>query len=266
MARRKEPEKPANHERWLVSYGDLLTLLFAVFVTLYAMSQADLKKTEEVSASMRRSFGLMDSKGAAPRLAVIDVGRSGVIPEMTVTPPPVRSPSRMPATGRLKAGPEEFRAMKASLDAYLIRSRNQGKVAVALSERGLVITLKEAGIFESGRAELTPESAELVGTVAELLNKVSNRCRVEGHTDNQPIHNSRFSSNWDLSTARATWLVKLLTGRYDIEAARISATGYGEFQPAASNDTEDGRARNRRVDVVLLSSESEAAEARSQVR
>jgi chemotaxis protein MotB len=140
MARKKEPEKPANHERWLVSYGDLLTLLFAVFVTLYAMSQADKKKVEEVSASIQQAFNMVDSGGgAARRPAIIYTGKTAVIPELKSrpVPPPVRTLGAV--HGKMIANEDDLRAMKASIDAYLLKTgecNHQPKRASGESERG----------------------------------------------------------------------------------------------------------------------------------
>ena len=261
MARKKEPEKPANHERWLVSYGDLLTLLFAVFVTLYAMSQADKKKVEEVSASIQQAFNVVNvGSGAARRPAIIDNGKTALIPELTSRPvaPPVRTPGT--TRGKTLAGENDFRAMKATIDAYLLKTGGRDKVSVTIGQRGLVVSLKEAGFFDSGSAVLKGGSAELLGVIADVFQSYTNRCRVEGHTDDVPIGGGRFASNWDLSAARATGLVKELVRSYGVEPSRISATGYGEYQPLADNTSAVGRAKNRRVDIVIMSSDAALSE------
>jgi chemotaxis protein MotB len=261
MARKKEPEKPGSHERWMVSYADLLTLLFAVFVTLYAMSQADKKKVEEVSASIQQAFNVVNvGSGAARRPAVIYNGKTAVIPEFTSrpVPPSVRTPGA--THGKTLAGENDFKAMKASIDAYLLKTGGQDKVSVTIGQRGLVVSLKEAGFFDSGSAELKGGAAEVLGVIADLFQSYANRCRVEGHTDDVPIGGGRFASNWDLSTARATGLVKELVRSCAVEPTRISATGYGEYQPVADNTSAEGRAKNRRVDIVLMSSEAALAE------
>lgn len=260
MARQKKHEKEPNHERWLVSYGDLLTLLFAVFVVLYAMSQSDKKKAEEVSASIRASFGVIDSKGGASiKPAIIDTGNTSVIPEFKLRPP--AQGTQQTGTGkRVQATENDFRIIKSSLDAYLTKTGNQNKVSVEIAKRGLTISLKEAGFFDSGSAVMKNDSADVVATIANMLDQYSNRCRIEGHTDNIPVNGGTYNSNWDLSTARATGLVKKLIQSYRIDPKRISATGYGEYQPVADNETADGRAKNRRVDLVIMSATSEYAE------
>ncbi|MCM0082460.1 OmpA family protein [Geomonas sp. Red32] len=240
MARKKEPEKEANHERWLVSYGDLLTLLFAVFVTLYAMSQADVKKAEEAAASMRQAFGITSPKGAAVKTSVIGAGEAGVL-------------QLPPAGGRKLANEDDLRGIKASLDAYLLKAGAGNRVRVSLTRRGLVVSLKEAGFFDSGSAVLKQDPSEVLATIASILKETSNDCRVEGHTDDLPIATPAFPSNWDLSSARATNVVKRLTGQYGVDPRSVSATGYGQYQPMADNATGEGRAQNRRVDIVILS-------------
>lgn len=255
MAKRKQQhEKEPNHERWLVSYADFITLLFAVFVTLYAMSQTDKKKAEEVLASMRESFGYSTtSAGAKP--TVIDTGSMSVIPSIHKM---TQAPKR--ASSRTRGGEQDFRATKASIEAYLMKAGAQSKVSVSVTQRGLVVSLKEAGFFESGSATLKQSSLTLLKDVVASLASYSNSVRVEGHTDNNPISTAAFPSNWELSTSRATNVLQYLTKQEDFDPARISAAGYGEYHPVADNSDEDGRSKNRRVDIVLLTEQSERNE------
>jgi chemotaxis protein MotB len=253
MARKKKHEKEANHERWLVSYADFITLLFAVFVTLYAMSQTDKKKVEEVMASMRDSFGYSTTtSGSKPN--VIDSGAISVMPslaKLTATPP---------RRGKSRGGEQDFKITKASIEAYLMKAGAQKKVVVSISQRGLVVSLKEAGFFDSGSAQLKQSSYTLLNDVVGSLANYSNAVRVEGHTDNMPISSSAFPSNWELSTSRATNVLQYLTRQDDFDPAKISATGYGEYRPISDNASDEGRGKNRRVDIVLLSDQSERNE------
>lgn len=252
MARKKEHEKEPNHERWLVSYADFITLLFAVFVTLYAMSQTDKKKAEEVLQSMRESFGYSStSAGAKP--TVIDTGSMSVIPSM-------HRLTQAPQRGKSRGGEKDFRATKAAIEAYLLKVGAQAKVSVSVTQRGLVVSLKEAGFFDSGSATLKPDSYALLKDVVSSLSSYSNGIRVEGHTDNMPISSASFPSNWELSTARATNVLQYLTKQTDFDPYRISAAGYGEYRPVADNSDAEGRGKNRRVDIVLLSEQSERSE------
>jgi chemotaxis protein MotB len=254
MARKKAHEKEPNHERWLVSYADFITLLFAVFVTLYAMSQTDKKKIEEVMESMRDSFGYSSKTSPASKPSVIEAGTMSIIPSM-------RKLSQSPKHGsRSKGGEKDFKATKASIDAYLMKVGAQDKVNVVINQRGLVVSLKEAGFFDSGSATLKQSSYTLLNDVVESLSSYSNGIRVEGHTDNVPISSHAFPSNWELSAARATNVVQYLTKQDDFDPCNVSATGYGEYRPVADNSTDEGRRKNRRVDLVLLSEQSERGE------
>ncbi len=263
MALKREPEKHANHERWLVSYGDLLTLLFAVFVVMYAMSQSDKKKVEEVAASMRESFGYSAKGGIGGKPAIIDSGSVGVIPDLkskSLTPMRERAPS-----GKIRpyAVQADYSSIKSAIDAFLVKSGNTGKVSVVITKRGVLVSLKEAGFFDSGSANLKNESVQALNVIAETLNQYANTFRVEGHTDNIPISTSAFRSNWELSAARAANVVHFLTDSAGFDPENISVVGYAEFQPASDNVSKEGRAKNRRVDIVLLSAEAEIGDAKA---
>lgn len=263
MALKREPEKHPNHERWLVSYGDLLTLMFAVFVVLFAMSQSDKKKVEEVAESLKESFGYSKaSMGGKP--VVLQSGAVNIIPDMKSRP---TADARERSTGgkaRRYASAADYGSIKAAIDAYLVKTGNSAKVGVEITRRGVVVSLKEAGFFDSGSAQLKRESMETMTAIAETLNRYANTFRIEGHTDNVPIHSAGFRSNWELSNARATSVVHFLTETGDFAPETISAVGYGEYRPVNSNESPDGRARNRRVDIVLLTAEAEAGEAKAQ--
>jgi chemotaxis protein MotB len=252
MARKKQHEKEANHERWLVSYADFITLLFAVFVTLYAMSQTDKKKVEEVMASMRDSFGYSTTSPAS-KPSVIESGTINIIPSL-------HKQSQSSRRGRSKGGEKDFKATKASIEAYLVKVGAQNKVTVTINQRGLVVSLREAGFFDSGSATLKQSSYTLLNDVVGSLASYSNGIRVEGHTDNLPMSSPSFPSNWELSTTRATNVLQYLTKQDEFDLAKVSATGYAEYRPIADNASIEGRSKNRRVDIVLLSEQSERGE------
>ena len=259
MARKKEPEKPANHERWLVSYGDFITLLFAVFVTLYAMSQVDKKKVEEVAASYRQAFGVTTG---TPQ------GKVEVIPKADPLPMPALQPQlqnldgakAVKGTAQILAGRKEFRDILLAIEKYLIDHKAQDKVSVNIARRGLVISLKEAGCFDSGSAAVRSDAAELLAKLAEALQPYSNPVSFEGHTDNVPIRSPSFPTNWELSSARATSLGRYFIDHHGFAPERISVTGYGEHKPVANNATEEGRRQNRRVDIVFMAAAPDEAE------
>lgn len=260
MALKKEPEKHVNHERWLVSYADFITLLFAVFVVLYAMGQSDKKKVEEVMQSLQSSFGMANVGAPAPKVNVIPSKSINIVPslkpEISISPAKRTNASR----AKTQADEKDFRQIKASVEAYLIKAGAQNKVTLGITRRGLIVSLKEAGFFDSGQAYIKPEAYALINTIAEVMTQYNNPLRVEGHTDNVPINTGQFPSNWELSTARATNGLKYLLKNFDVDANKISATGYAEYRPVAENDTAEGRAKNRRVDLVMLSSEGERGE------
>lgn len=270
MARKKEPEKHANHERWLVSYGDFITLLFAVFVTLYAMSQTDKKKVEEVMQSLRESFGY-STMAAAGQKGVLDAKDlrqiPSIKPEMAVIPMNRQMPPAGPRHGGMEKGKakgqaqeKDFKEIQSAIEAYLIKHGAHNKVSIGITSRGLVVSLKEAGFFDSGSATIKASGYQILNTIIEAMTQYSNPLRIEGHTDNVPISSSQFPSNWELSTSRATNVLRYILKNHDVDPATISATGYGEFRPTSENGTSEGRARNRRVDIVLLSEESTRVE------
>ncbi len=253
MRKKNKHEKEPNLERWLVSYADFITLLFAVFVTLYAMSQVDKQKAEEVTASVRESFGY--SKLGGPIVPSVvpatDLGKiSESIPEAA---PEGEDPSQRYAQG------DEFGRIKEEITSVLVAKGDQDKVKLTVNRRGLVISLKEAGFFDSGSAAVRPSSQSLLEDVGRSIKGYANALRIEGHTDNVPVSRN-FPSNWELSTARANAIVHYLVDNLHIPATRLSATGYGEYRPIADNASADGRAKNRRVDIVLLSGEAEKGE------
>lgn len=260
MAKKKKHEKEPNHERWLVSYADFITLLFAVFTTLYAMSQTDKKKVEEVVASLRASFGY-SNVGAAATPSVLDQADLRIIPSIK---PEALTPGRKAETGNLRgksrAEERDFKSIKANIEAYLVKSGAQSKVTVDITKRGLVVSLKEAGFFDSGSGTIKQSSLPLLEKVAESLSPYSNGLRVEGHTDTDPISTSTYKSNWELSTARATNIVHQLITYYKFPPETVSAVGYGEYRPVAENTTPEGKQKNRRVDLVLLNEQTEKAE------
>jgi chemotaxis protein MotB len=245
MSKKKHPEH-VNHERWLVSYADFITLLFAFFVVLFASSQTDKKKQLQLSAAIQSAFtplGTFDAHSKTPPLTDISAAAiTNSIPAAIVPPLPSTSTETLEQT--------EARLRKL-LDEQVAAGRiPPGGVTMRITPDGLVISLHEAGFFPSGSAEVRAASIPMLSLLATTL--PAGPLRVEGHTDNVPIHTEQFASNWELSTARSTAIARLLLERGPINPANLSAAGYAEFHPVASNNTEDGRTQNRRVDVILL--------------
>jgi chemotaxis protein MotB len=245
MSKKKHPEH-VNHERWLVSYADFITLLFAFFVVLFASSQSDKKKQLKLSEAMQTAFtplGTFDAHSKTPPLT--DINASAItnsIPSPIVRPLPSASNESLEET--------EARLRKFIDEQVAAGGIPPGGIAMRITPDGLVISLHEAGFFPSGSAEVRPASVPMISILANTL--PPGPLRVEGHTDNVPIHTAQFASNWELSTARSTAIARLLLEHGPIDPANLAAAGYAEFHPVASNATEDGRTQNRRVDIILL--------------
>ena len=248
-SRRRKHDHRVSHDRWLVSYADFITLLFAFFTTLYAISTVDARKLSAVVDSMQAAFATGDSLEKAPLLGA---------------PAPTRpQPQVNPTQGKLGTGPTRMPAsstdIKARLNVRLDHQIRQGLVDVEVDPRGLVVSIREAGSFAVGSAELSLVAQRLLVEIATALGDVGNAVRVEGHTDDVPIHTEKFASNWELSTARATRVVAFLVTK-GLEPTRLSAAGYGEFHPRVPNASYAARARNRRIDVVVLNPLTSALE------
>jgi chemotaxis protein MotB len=256
MQRRKpKQEEHDNRERWLVSYADFITLLFAFFTTLYAISTVDAQKMGKMVTSMRASF---DSIVLDPIIKSTSAGQSsgeGSGSRESIKVLPDRGAGKRRGANVKKEilnGEKAMSRLKNDIEARVSTGFMKGMVRAHLEPRGLVISLGEAGLFDSGSDQIKMQGKTLLDTVAKGLASVGNYIRVEGHTDNVPICNFRFPSNWELSTARATAMVSYLISNSDLDPEHLSAAGYGQYRPTESNDTEEGRARNRRVDIVVL--------------
>ncbi|MGH9407604.1 MAG: flagellar motor protein MotB [Terriglobia bacterium] len=254
MSRKKKAAEHVNHERWLISYGDFITLLFALFVVLFASSQVDKRKTIAVAQSIQVAF---------QQLGVFSSGRGNEALEkirlLANANPKSSGSSSGPISGakpNLLRGPVymkgELSDIKAELGTVLAPQIQKHAVNLRLTREGLVISLQEVGFFDSGSAVMKPHAMTVLSKIGAILSGASQDLRVEGHTDNAPIHNAQYASNWQLSTARATEVLGLLITKFGIAPDRLAAAGYAKYHPVASNATPEGRARNRRVDIVVL--------------
>jgi chemotaxis protein MotB len=237
-----------THDRWLVSYADFITLLFAFFVVLYAFARSDHKKQVEVSASIDSAF---KSLGFFPQVARRAGKRapnpSGVEP--AVIPMNIVMGEEVLQPARVK---DDLESMRRELSQKLSNQVGHHTVSIAMGREGLVISLREAGFFDSGSATPRAGTRTTLQPIADALGRTPYDVRVEGDTDNVPMHTEQFDSNWELSAARATRVARLLLEMNAVSPDRLSAAGYAEFHPVASNATEQGRAENRRVDLVIL--------------
>ncbi len=254
MSRKKRHKAHVNHERWLVSYADFITLLFAFFVVLYASSQADKKKAAEVSASIKGAFQQL---GVFTGSATDGVGIPGSpgIPRPDLMDAPVRLIKVASASDKNPGGNGfgvDVDELRKQLESALGDEIRQHEVQMRVTPEGLVVSLREVGFFNSGQAELLDNGHATLTRIATVLGGRGFEIRVEGHTDNVPVHNSKFKSNWDLSTARATTVVSLLIERHKFDPVLISAAGYSKYRPLADNNSAEGRAANRRIDLVVV--------------
>jgi chemotaxis protein MotB len=245
--RRNRRHSYGSHDRWLVSYADFITLLFAFFVVLYASSKADQRKQQQVSQAIDSAFHLL---GLFPNSAQRPANLKNVsaISQDQSSPLTIVMGEEVMAPARVK---EDLSHVQRDLEKMLSNEITQHTVAIQMGKDGLVISLREAGFFSSGSAVPQPGALQVLREIAARLGKTSYDVRIEGHTDNVPIHNQEFDSNWELSSARATRIARLFLSTRDIAPERLSAAGYAEFHPVASNVTTAGRAENRRVDLVV---------------
>jgi chemotaxis protein MotB len=241
---RKKKHEHVNHERWLVSYADFITLLFAFFVVLFASSQSDKKKQMAVAAAMQTAFTPMGSFEEHAKTPPLDPAPSS---SMVTRPTALAMP--FPQAGQLTPG-QEMKARIAKLMQNAGKRLPPGSVTTRMTPDGLAISLHEIGFFPSGSAAIRSEALPILTALAESIPDVP--VRVEGHTDNIPIHTSQFQSNWELSTARASAIARFLLERCSMHPSNMAAAGYAEFHPVASNASEQGRSQNRRVDIILL--------------
>jgi chemotaxis protein MotB len=238
MARKKKHPEHVNHERWLISYADFITLLFAFFVVMFAVSQVDSAKLGRFTESFSKAVGI----------------------EMF----PETGQGLLPGGERPMPGPEnggipsavisEVSELRAQLVAMGRRQELPKGLGLVQRRNELVIRLSEKLLFDAGDDALNGPATRVVQVLAKVLKARNVDVRVEGHTDDRPIHTSRFRSNWELSTGRATAVVAVLA-KEGLEPVRLSAAGYGEFHPLATNSTDDGRRQNRRVDLVIAMSD-----------
>jgi chemotaxis protein MotB len=229
-----------SQDRWMVSYADFITLLFALFVVLFAFAKADQKKQTQVSESINSAFNSLGVFSSTNSASSHGHAASTI---NTVMEEDVLSPARVK---------EDLERIHRELEQSLSSQITSHAISMKMDRNGLVISLREAGFFSSGSATPSPATLPALRQVAASLGQTPYDLRIEGHTDNIPIHTAEFDSNWELSAARATHIARIFIDLKAIPPERISAAGYAEFHPVAGNDTADGRSQNRRVDLVVL--------------
>lgn len=225
-----------NGEAWLLPYSDLMTLLLAVFIVLFAVSKIDVEKAAQMSEQFRDA--MLNESAAEGSQA--ETTNAGEITDEELTEYLEQEEL------------ENLEKLKAKIDQQLEEQGMTGSVTTSIDKRGLVISFNNAILFESGSAQLKEENISALLAIAKTINTLDNFIRVEGHTDNVPIHSDIYPSNWELSSSRAATVVRLFVDG-NVSPDKIVAVGYGENRPVADNTTESGRAKNRRIDIIVLS-------------
>lgn len=243
MARRPKRVERDNHERWLLSYADFITLLFAFFVVMYAISAVNVDKYRQFSASLTSVFGKRDAAGP-------ETGEPAGEHEVLLKSLVDRRSARM--LERMRKQREYMQKVSGGLNEAMAAQIASGQVSVTHTSRGVVLEINASTLFNQGEAELQSGSIRVMAKVAGILGQGDQNIEVEGFTDDTPIRNSRFPSNWELSSARASSVVRMFIEN-GVAAPRLTAVGSAANHPVASNDTAEGRARNRRVTVTVLS-------------
>ena len=237
--KKREEQKQAGSPAWMTTYGDMMTLLLCFFILLYSFSVIDVDLFDEVMSALQVSFlrqeGVLDT---GQRPSVVD--REIEIPDVTEEPI------------------DEFFETYETIKSYLEEYGLEEDVGIRYEKKGIVLELKEAVLFDSGRVELKPGALDLLEHVALILERVPNKIMIEGHTDNVPINRPpMFPSNWELSVIRATSVIRHLSENMGLAPGRFIAVGYSEYDPIDTNETPEGRAQNRRVNIVITDEEKE---------
>lgn len=250
MRRRARIEEHENHERWLVSYADFITLLFAFFVVMYSLSTVNEGKYRVLSDSLVSAFRNVNINSRGEQIAP-GINAPPVMPALPqLRARPVVSPADAREEERKKQVREKMRQMAKEIMEVLSPLVKQGKVSVTEGLKGITVEINASVLFPLGDANLQPAAVKALRAVAEVAAPAEFPITVEGHTDPTPIATQQFPSNWELSGARASSVVRLFVDA-GVAPQRLTATGYGEQRPLASNETPEGRARNRRVTILI---------------
>jgi chemotaxis protein MotB len=257
--KRHEPHEEHPDESWLLPYSDLMTLLLALFIVLYAASSANTSKFEELSRAFKTAF----SSG----LGVLD--NSTILETNSAAKRTTENETRKSRETREELKRQEqqnLEQLKQQLDKYIKENGLSSQLMTQLNLSQLMITIRDNALFPSGSANIKPDSQKLASAIAHMLQEYPDyEILVTGHTDNQPINTAEFPSNWELSSKRAINFMKILLENKAFDPKRFSATGYGEFRPLGSNLSDEGRASNRRVEVSILRKYTEATDDSEQI-
>lgn len=253
MARRRREEEHENHERWLVSYADFITLLFAFFVVMYAISSVNEGKYKVLSNSLTNAFKNKTGEPGGQPIAVIQGA-----PLLPVKP--IAKPDKLADQKKVEEKKNEQRQKMKNVADDIKNALQpliaQGKVKLLETSRGVTVEINDSILFPAGQAKLQPASISAMLAIAQVLADSEFPITIEGHTDNVPISTAQFPSNWELSAMRATTVLRLFN-EGGVGPERLTAIGYGETRPLETNTTPEGRARNRRVSILIDSNRPE---------
>lgn len=244
MFHKKAKEEGQSNERWLLTYSDLITLLMVFFIVMYASSTINAAKYQELKESLGQVLNPGASEATEPAFSA-----ATPITPAALTDPTVQQ--------------EDLNKIAAQLDSYLKSNNLQDSISVNVTQRGVVVSLKDSVLFDPGSVEIKPDIDTKLVAIGKVLAQMNNYIRVEGNTDNVPMKGSKIKNNWELSVLRATQVLQVLVNQSGVPPQRISSIGYGEYRPAAPNDTASNKAKNRRVDIVILSDVYNKSEASS---
>ncbi|WP_010240899.1 OmpA family protein [Clostridium arbusti] len=250
--RKKKPQEHVNTERYMLTYSDMITLLMMFFIVMYASSNVDAIKYKQISDSFKVAF----SGGQT----IVGSGDSMDVKNKSSHNNSKESNGQVQNDKAITQEENRLNQVKQTIDNYIKENNMTASVNTEIEERGLVVSVRDTLFFDSGKADVKPELEKKLVEIGKILNSIDNYIRVEGHTDNVPISNYKYADNLDLSTARAAAVVRVLIKESNINPIRLAAMGYGDQRPVASNNTESGKASNRRVDIVVIDSKFNATE------
>ncbi|WP_282138922.1 flagellar motor protein MotS [Rossellomorea aquimaris] len=236
MRRRRQPSQPTGAPKWMVTFSDLITLILVFFILLFSMSQIDIVKFRTIADSFQQR-------------QILEFYPSVI---------PFENPSAEPEMEKEKTQPQsseetdkELNQLLADIQSYLNENKLSDVVVATRTERGVVLVLQEQALFASGEATVLEDAYPFLNKVGDLLSRIPNFVKVEGHTDNRPIGTYRFPSNWELSSARASSVIRYLVQTENLDPKRFIAVGYGDTRPIAPNNTSENLQKNRRVEVII---------------
>lgn len=247
MKKSSKKEKD-DSERWMLSYLDFITLLMIFFLMMYAISNVDSTKSKALANSLKIGFNSGNGENV---VAVSDSSNSS---------PQVVDSTEDQDKNDSSSETEKLSDIKKKVDDLVNNSELKGSVTTSIQERGLIISFNDSVFFDSGQAVIKPDWQSKLISIAKVLNGIDNYIHVEGHTDNVAINTDYFPSNWQLSSVRASNVVQFLISKGSVKPERLQANGYGEYRPIKSNDTEEGKAANRRIDIVIVNTKFNDAE------